>query len=146
MQARTKKLAPVVKHIDKNEQQALQAVAYSQQQLKKQQDSLAQLMDYKSDYMQRHQSGLVTCGAVQFKEFRRFLDQLDETIERQQLRVASAERELDFKRQKWKLKRSRSEAMHKVVDRLQTSEELQIQKSEQKMMDEIALRSRNKKT
>lgn len=136
---RSKKLKPVVQHVDKREQKALQAVAFSQQQLRQQQLRLQQLIDYKQEYIEQHTQPK-TCSALQMQEFQRFLAQLDDTILRQQDVVAMAERELDIKRNHWKLSRSKSEAMHKVVDRIHSSELKKAEKIEQKMMDEAALR------
>ena len=51
---RSKKLAPVVKHVDSNEEKALQAVAFSQQQLELQQSRCQQLIEYKKEYSDRH--------------------------------------------------------------------------------------------
>lgn len=139
---RTEKLAPVVDHVEKNEQTALQAVAFSQQQLQMQQQRLQQLKDYKAEYAARNASGQpVSYSAIELKEFNRFLAQLDETIRQQEQVVVLAAREVEVKRQKWKLTRSRSDAMHKVVDRLQEQEQHQEMKKEQRVMDEIALRN-----
>lgn len=141
MQARTRKLAPVVKHVEKHEQTALNAVAYSQKQLNMQQEILAKLQRYKAEYSERHtNSESVSYSSLQLQEFNRFLAQLDDTICQQHKNVEMAMRELEVKRSKWKSKRSRSDAMHKVVDRIQASEQQQIQKGEQKLMDEFALR------
>ena len=137
---RSKKLKPVVQHVDKREQNALQAVAFSQQQLRQQQLRLQQLIDYKQEYIAQ-QARPQTCSSLQMQEFQRFLAQLDDTISRQQQVVAMAERELDIKRNHWKLSRSKSEAMHKVVDRIQSNEQKKADKVEQKLMDEVALRS-----
>jgi len=137
---RSKKLQPVVKHVDKREQSALQAVAFSQQQLQQQQLRLQQLIEYKQEYIQQ-QAMPQTCSSLQMQEFQRFLAQLDDTIVRQQQVVAMAERELGIKREHWKASRSKSEAMHKVVDRIQSHEQQKAAKSEQKLMDEAALRS-----
>lgn len=138
---RSKKLAPVVQHVEKNEEQALQAVAFSQRQLTLQQDRLQQLIEYKLEYAERHVNGSAqSYSAVQFQEFNRFLVQLDDTIGRQQQVVSLAQHEVDVKRQKWKLTRTRSDAMHKVVDRLQDDEQKLVHKAEQKTMDEISLR------
>ena len=137
---RSKKLKPVVQHVDKREQNALQAVAFSQQQLRQQQLRLQQLIDYKQEYIAQ-QARPKTCSSLQMQEFQRFLAQLDDTISRQQKVVAMAERELDIKRNHWKLSRSKSEAMHKVVDRIQSNEQKKADKVEQKLMDEVALRS-----
>ncbi len=138
---RTKKLEPVVKHVDQHEQTALQAVAYSQQQLKTQQGRLQQLKDYKKDYEdQQSASNAVALSAVQFQEFNRFITQLDDTIKQQQQIVDMARREVEIKQKAWKVKRSRSEAMHKVVDRIKAGEMQQEHKTEQKFMDEVAMR------
>lgn len=142
---RTKKLAPVVKHVDKKQQTALQAVAFSQQQLKNQTDRLQQLKHYKLEYASQHTSGSqLSYSAVQFQEYNRFLAQLDETIEKQNQVVEMAVREVEIKRQNWQITRSRSDAMHKVVDRLQESEQQLEAKTEQKFMDEVALRTSQK--
>ncbi len=143
---RTEKLQPVVKHVDSKEQLALQAVAFSQQQMVLQQARLQQLEKYRDDYASQPLNPLTgSYSAVQFQEFNRFLTQLDDTIKRQQQVVALARREVELKRQKWVLSRSRSDAMHKVVDRIQAGELKQAERVEQKFMDEVALRNTFKK-
>jgi len=109
---RVRKLAPVVDHVEKLEQDALKAVAFSQQRLQQQQQRLEQLLRYREDYANRHNDGPVTYGAMQLREFQRFMAQLDDTIEQQREVVRLAEREVEFKRQKWKLTRTRSDAMN----------------------------------
>lgn len=141
MQARTRKLAPVVEHVEKHEQVALEAVAFSQRQLHMQQEILEKLQRYKLEYTDRPVNPQsILYGSLQLQEFSRFLAQLDETIRQQQKIVEQAMREVEVKRAKWKSKRSRSDAMHKVVDRIEASEQLQVQKADQKLMDEFALR------
>ncbi|MBT3205464.1 MAG: flagellar export protein FliJ [Gammaproteobacteria bacterium] len=138
---RSKKLQPVVKHVDKNEQSALKAVAISQQLLQQHLNQLQQLKDYKNEYANKHSSEKgVSYSALQLQEFNRFLNQLSDTISQQQQIVAMAQREVDLKRQSWKVTRSRSDAMHKMVDRMQASELQKAEKIEQKYMDEVALR------
>lgn len=140
--SRSKKLAPVVNHVEKNEQTALQSVAFSQQQLQQQLNRLNQLLTYKEEYAERHNQGVeISYTSVQLQEFNRFLHQLDETIRQQRHVVVMAEREVEIKRQKWKLTRSRSDAIHKVVDRIQLDEQKLEQQKEQRFMDEIALRN-----
>ncbi len=137
---RSKKLAPVVKHVEKNENSALQAVAFSQQQLQKQIAQLEQLLCYRQEYAERNHDQF-TYTAVQLSEYNRFIQQLDDTIEQQRRVVRLAEQEVELKRQKWKVTRSRSDAMHKMVDRLNQQEMQQQHRSDQKAMDEVALRN-----
>ena len=138
---RSKKLEPVVDHVKQKEESALQAVAFSQQQLQMQIGRLQQLQDYKQEYEDNHLSNQARpYSVVEFQEFKRFLMQLDQTIEQQKQVVAMAERELELKRKNWKQTRSRSDAMNKMVDRLQQTEQKQLDKNEQKSLDELALR------
>lgn len=143
MQARTKKLKPVVQYVDRNEQEAMRAVGFSQQQLHLQNEILQKLLDYKNEYLTRHTNagmGGEAFSVMQLQEFNRFIAQLDQTIVQQKQAVANAQREVEFKIQKWLERRSRSQAMHKVVERISAGEEQQLQASEQKIMDEMALR------
>jgi flagellar export protein FliJ len=103
---------------------------------------LNQLFEYQKEYAERHNQGVtISYSSVQLQEFNRFLHQLDETIKQQQQVVAMAEREVEIKRQKWKLTHSRSNAIHKMVDKIQMDEDRQEQKKEQRFMDEISLRN-----
>jgi len=140
---RSNKLAPVVEHVDRNEQSDLQAVSHSQQQLTRQLAQLEQLTQYRQEYIARRDKG-PSCSAVMFSEFNRFIAQLDITIGQQRAVVEAARREVEYKTRKWQSSRSRSDAMHKVVDRLHQHEARQEARSEQKFMDEIALRSQFK--
>jgi flagellar FliJ protein len=143
MQARTRKLAPVVEHVDKHEKSALEAMAYSQKQLNMQQEILQQLQRYKEEYTHcPTEQQPVSYSCVQLQEYNRFLAQLDQTIKQQQGIVEMAMHEVEVKRSKWKYQRSRSQAMHHVVDRIEASEQQQLQKADQKLMDEFALRQR----
>ena len=137
---RSKKLAPVVKHVEKNENSALQAVAFSQQQLQKQLAQLDQLLGYRQEYAERNHDQF-TYTALQLSEYNRFLKQLDDTIEQQRRVVQTTEREVEIKRQKWQVTRSRSDAMHKMVDRINQQELQQQERADQKTMDEVALRN-----
>lgn len=143
---RSEKLQPVVKHVENREQSALKDMAFSQQQLQMQLKQLQQLIEYKNEYANRYSSSQpVSYSAVQLQEFNRFMTQLDDTIKQQNNVVIMAQREVDVKREKWKHTRSRSDAMHKVVDKIKTSELEQTEKTEQKFMDEVALRLSLKK-
>jgi len=96
---RSKKLQPVVRHVENNEQSALKAVALSQQQLQQDQNQLQQLKGYKNDYENRHSSATgVSYSSLQLQEFNRFLNQLNDTLEQQQQVVQMAQREVDIKR------------------------------------------------
>ena len=137
---RTKRLRPVVQHTDKKEREALQQVAASQGVLEIEKKRLLQLQDYKIDYLEKKKYDIGVFNPVELQELNRFMQQLDATIERQMDLVALRERELEEKRAQWNLKRIDSKKMHKVVARLERQEMVELERREQKVLDEFALR------
>ncbi len=142
---RTRRLRPVVQHTDKKEQQALQRVAQSQRLLEIEQVRQAQLQDYKLDYLQKkkHDSGVFT--PLELQEFNRFMQQLDETIERQVDVVQLRQREVEQKREDWNTSRIDSRVIHKVVEKLQKQEFVEQERREQKALDEFTQRNNKRR-
>jgi flagellar export protein FliJ len=121
---RSQRLHPVVQHTDKKEQRALQEVAVSLEKKK-------------------YDIGVFTPHELQ--EFNRFLQQLDQTIERQIEVVELRQQELSQKRQLWNAMRIDSKKMHKVVEKLQQQEFVEQERKEQKDLDEFAQRKFNRR-
>ena len=137
---RTQRLRPVVQHTDKKEQQALQEVAQSQGLLEIEQTKLAQLKQYKQEYLQKKQQDIGVFSPIELQEFNRFLQQLEETIARQKEVVELRRQEFERKREIWQATRIDSKVMHKVVDKLKQQENAELERREQKAMDEFAQR------
>lgn len=138
---RTQRLGPVVQHTDKKEQRALQEVAQSQAVLDGEQTRLTQLQNYKLDYLQKKKYDIGVFTPIELQEFNRFMQQLDQTIERQIELVELRQHELEHKRQLWTVTRIDSKKMHKVVEKLQKQEQYEQERKEQKALDEFAQRS-----
>jgi flagellar FliJ protein len=138
---RTQRLHPVVQHADKKEQRALQEVAQSQSVLEGEQKRLAQLQEYKLDYLQKKKYDIGVFTPIELQEFNRFMQQLDQTIVHQIDLVELRQRELEQKRQQWTVTRIDSNKMHKVVDRLKQQEFTEQERKEQKALDEFAQRN-----
>ena len=138
---RTRRLRPVVQHTDKKEQQALQQVAQSQGLLEIEQLRQAQLEDYKLDYLQKKKHDIGVFSPLELREFNRFMQQLDETIERQMDVVAMRQRELEQKRAAWNATRIDSKVIHKVVEKLQKQEFVEQERREQRALDEFSQRN-----
>lgn len=121
----------------------MQAVADSQSRLSQQQQQLEQLQQYQKEYenQQVGENGLVM-NPVQLSEFRRFMGQLDLTIQQQKQQVDFANRELQIKRQKWIESKSKAQAITNMIDSIRHEEQKQLDKVEQKLMDEYGLRKR----
>jgi flagellar export protein FliJ len=142
---RTRRLRPVVQHTDKKEQQALQQVAQSQRLLEIEQVRQAQLQDYKLDYLQKKKHDVGVFTSLELQEFNRFMQQLDETIERQMELVEMRQREVELKREAWNATRIDSKVIHKVVEKLQKQEFVEQERREQKALDEFTQRNSNRR-
>ena len=142
---RTRRLRPVVQHTDKKEQQALQQVAQSQGLLEIELLRQDQLQDYKLDYLQKKKRDIGVFSPLELQEFNRFMQQLDETIERQMDVVAMRQRELEQKRAAWNATRIDSKVIHKVVEKLQKQEFVQQERREQRELDEFSQRNNKRR-
>jgi len=137
---RIERLDPVVQHVDKKQEKALQAVAFSQDQVAQEKNKLEQLLVYRTEYLNKQGHTEQACSVIEMQEFNRFLMQLDDTIKKQLKVIRLRETELDAKREVWQATRVDSKVMHKVVENLQQQEQIQQARDEQKTMDEFAQR------
>lgn len=137
---RTKRLSPVVSHADKKERQALQAMATCKNELEMELRKTEQLNAYKTEYINKQSQKNMTYSSFELQEFKRFIDQLDQTISQQNGIVEMRRQALDHKRKTWQLTRINSKVLHKVVDNLNKAERLEEDKTEQKVMDELSQR------
>jgi flagellar FliJ protein len=141
---RTQRLRPVIQHTDKKERTALQEVAMSQGVLELEQSRLTQLQDYKLEYLQKKKYDIGVFTPIELQEFNRFMQQLDQTIERQMELIEVRQQDLAHKRQLWNATRIDSKKMHKVVDKLKQQESVEQERKEQKVLDEFAQRTTNR--
>lgn len=142
---RSQRLHPVVQHTDKKEQRALREVAVSQNLLEKEQARQVQLQNYKLEYLEKKKYDIGVFTPHELQEFNRFMQQLDQTIERQMEVVELRQQELSQKRQLWNAMRIDSKKMHKVVEKLQQQEFVEQERKEQKALDEFAQRKFNRR-
>jgi len=138
---RTQRLGPVVQHTDKKQQRALQEFAQSRAVLDDEQTRLTQLQDYKLDYLHKKKYDIGVFTPIELQEFNRFMQQLDQTIERQVEVIALRQQELEHKRQLWTATRIDSKKMHKVVEKMQQQEFVEQERKEQKALDEFTQRN-----
>ena len=142
---RSQRLHPVIQHTDKKEQRALQEVAVSQNLFEIEQARQVQLQNYKLEYLEKKKYDIGVFTPHELQEFNRFLQQLDQTIERQMEVVELRQQELSQKRQLWNAMRIDSKKMHKVVEKLQKQEFVEQERKEQKELDEFAQRKFNRR-
>jgi flagellar FliJ protein len=136
---KSRRLQPVVKVAESREQQAARALGESQSQLSQAQQRHAELLRYKEEYLQRfHAAGKVGMNAAQMEDYRQFLVKLDQAIEQQRQVVEQAAQVLETKRRHWFEKRTKTQALDKVVSRYQSAEQRQQDRQEQNEQDEHA--------
>lgn len=136
---RSKRLEPIVEYKDKQQKQSLQDMADSKQRWEQQEAQLNSLNQYLKEY-QNQQSQLGTMNIVQIQENRRFINQLEETIKQQKNIVQMAEKEYHLKQTHWINMKNNANAVEHLVDNIQQQEIKQLEKTEQKILDEFGLR------
>lgn len=133
------RLASVVKIAESEEHKAMQNYGQYQRRLEEQKGHLEQLVKYRSEYLaqfqQRAEAGI---SVQQMQRYRAFISQLDSGIEEQNRVIGSIKQELEAKRREWFSKRTRTQAIDKVVEQHLTNEQLQDSKREQKENDEYS--------
>ena len=139
----SKRFKPIQRIADNRERQAASALGESLKVRHAAEQRLAELRAYHAEYLQRY--GETTrngASAAQIRDYHLFLDKLEQAI-REQERVASqAQQQCSASKDHWRERYNRSQAMSKVVDRLQDGERRAADKREQSDQDERNQRKR----
>lgn len=140
---RSQRLEVVAGYKNKQQQQCLQDMADSKKRWEQQKAQLQNLIDYQDEYHQRHgQTSQVGLSTLQLIEFRRFMDQLEQTIKQQGQIVKQAEREFQIKQQHWLKLKNNAKVVEHLVENIQQQEQEQENKLEQRLLDEFGLRKK----
>lgn len=116
-------------------------------QLRQQEQKLALLVQYRSDYQSRL-SGAVDSGldSRDFRNFSEFMKQLEQAIRQQQTVVFDARRRVAAGRQHWQEKQRKSKAYGTLAQRASTAAMRIENGREQKLQDDFASRTSKSKT
>ena len=134
---KSQRLEPVVKVAENREQQAARALGQAQAQMNQAEQRLAELKNYKEEYLRRfHTQGSRGMSAAQMEDYRRFLAKLDAAIAQQQRVVEQAARAVEVQRNHWFERRGKTRALDKVVERYQADEQRREDLKEQGEQDE----------
>lgn len=138
---RSRRMQPVADHADRKEQQAVRVFVAAQDKLVAAEQQLEQLLAYLKEYEDRLQSSQLNgMGISRIRDFYGFLDKLNLTIEQAYIEIETCKRSCEKKKQLWLACRSRSKALSMVVEKYQLEEYKQLERAEQKEMDEHAQR------
>lgn len=135
-------MKPIVEVEAERERKAARKVSDSLRELESRRTRLAELHAYREEYTQRFQADCATgLDAAQLCGYRQFLTRLNEAIVQQEHLVEVSRREWEALATQWQRTRSRTKALHKVVERYRRVEEYQEQRREQGDTDERAQRA-----
>lgn len=131
---RSSRMRPVQEIAAAEEQDLSRSLSDAELTLEEQLNRLEQLRQHRDEYAARHrESG--TVGGMQWRDYRMFLDRLNQAILSQERIVESWRARRDGLRQQWQLKRQRLESLDKIIDRYRRSELLEEERREQRVTD-----------
>ncbi len=135
------RLQPVVKVAENREQQAAKALGDSQAVLTQAEQRLADLKQYREEYIQRfHTAGAAGMAAAQMEDYQKFLHKLSMAIKQQVQIVAQAVSFMEQKRQAWFQTRGKTKMLDNVVSRYQATEQRETERKAQNEQDENSQR------
>ena len=138
---RSKRMQTINKVAQKKEQDAARILGQSRQNLQLQNQRLSELMQYREDYTRKFSaSGNDGMDTRKLNEYRSFLHRLNQAILQQREIITRADRECQLRERAWLGTRTRTQALDKVVERYQHEEQREVDRKEQKVQDEHALR------
>jgi flagellar FliJ protein len=125
------------------ERKAARSLGQAKQNLAQQEAKLLQLKLYHQEYLERFQQASAQgISVTQLQEYRAFLAKLDGAIREQEKIVADSTTRHTTQRDNWKQKRTRTQALGKVVERYRKEERKTEDRNEQKENDERNTRSK----
>ncbi len=133
----SKRLKPVQQVAANREMNAARTMGQARMHLVQEEAKLAQLKQYHQEYLERFQRVAAQGMSVtQLQEYRAFLAKLDAAIQQQQKVVDASQANHTTRKDDWRQKHTRTQALGKVVERYQREERKAADRSEQKLNDE----------
>ncbi|PCI06819.1 MAG: flagellar export protein FliJ [Gammaproteobacteria bacterium] len=136
----SKKLQPVANLARLNERSAARLHGSVLNELKKQEERLDELISYRDQYQTSFNvAGKLGISSIQLQDYRLFLLRLDDAIQQQQQAIINGKKNSEMSRGEWLNKRNKSKMMNKVVEKRQVAEAAQLEKSEQRELEDRPL-------
>lgn len=135
--SRTNRLQPIAKISRQHERNAARLHGDVIRQADQQQKQLDELISYRNQYLKAFQSaGKSGISAIQMRDYRLFINRLDEAITQQQQSVTNGQQECEVSQENWMDKRNQSKMINKVVENRQQLEHQQREKREQRELED----------
>ena len=139
---RARRLKVVLELAAKDEKQALQRWGQFQQKLQQEQEKKQQLISYRDDYQQHLSSpvkGVITSGAIH--NTMDFIGQIEVALQSQTKQLSQLERQTETAHSHYMELHAKTQALEKMIQRLEQSYHDQQSKAEQVEADEWVTRS-----
>ncbi len=130
------KIDKLVSLANAEERQSGERTGRVQSQLNDQLRRLAELNAYRQSYAEKGDDQ-ERIHSVHWKDYQNFLYRLDQAVRSQQQIVQDCERALETHRRHWLKKRQRLESLQKVQDRYLKEAEIQEDRREQRVLDDL---------
>lgn len=110
-----------------------------QNQFHAEQAQQEQLQIYLKEYLAQQTSGKGT-SLYQLKTTNAFMDKLNKAIQQQQVKMDQLEDSIERARAQWVEKKTREQALVKLTEKMEKDYTRQLDKQEQKLVDELSSR------
>lgn len=140
---RSKRMEPVVEVTVQREREAAKRLGEAQQRMQAAEQRLDELVRYRDEYTDQFANG-GSLAAARLRDYRIFLERLNQAVEQQRVLVVRAQQEAESQRQRWLAMRTRVQALGKVVDRYRVEERSQHERRLQKESDQHTLNVRER--
>lgn len=133
----SKRLRPVQRVSESNEQDAARVMGQAQAALKEQETKLAELEAYLRDYQaQLTREGKRAVSADRLQEYQGFMSRLSQAIGQQRRKVEEARAVYEKQRRHWLAARQRCQSLDKAVERYRHDESREADRREQRESDD----------
>jgi flagellar FliJ protein len=140
---RSKRLGTVVDLAQRKVEEAALALAFVQRKLGEEENKLAQLEQYLSEYRATIQSqGRKGFSVQEFRRYNAFSENVAKAITQQTQQVNTVKHQIEQVRRHWQMLDGRHKGVLKLRDKALTQENVEQERQEQKELDELAGRWR----
>lgn len=135
----TKQLDILLKFERDKEQKLIQELQKAELEHQQNMQRLSSVGDYRLEYMKRlEQRSLEGIDSATYNHFHAFINKLDNAAEQVQMAVTQAKSLVEKQKSLWMLQRQKVQAVEKLKKNQMIKLNIQQQRQEQKMFDEIA--------
>jgi flagellar export protein FliJ len=144
MKRSSERLMTVLKLAQRKQQAAAKQLSARQQQQLSMIDQQRQLTEYRSEYNRSFaERAAQSYNPVTLANYQRFYANLDSVVDAQHYRVKDAEFELEQAKARWRQLYASEKNMEKLIDRKRQQEQLELDRREQKLIDDRSQATKN---